>query len=395
MAANIPSVPDYVDEQDYEYILASYLGNVRDDVDKREGSIIWDSGAPCCIEIAKAYMYLQAMILNAFAASATSPFLEYRCEEQGIERELATYAKRKGVFTNGAGEPFAITIGTEFSTVSETNLVNFTVIEVYTENGETIPGSYILQCSEAGEIGNQYFGEIVPVYNITGLATATLTDILIPGENDQDLEDLRAKYFETVNQKPFGGNITEYRQLTESIEGVGNCQIYPVWNGGGTVKISILDATYSKPSNVLIETVQKAIDPHWNDEYAGKGLGNAPIGHIVTIVGATDFVVNISATVELSTGYTIQQIQENIENNIETYFYNLRKDWDKATDLNEYYVKVVKAAVSNAIFNTTGISNITECLLNDEDKDIELTENSTLQQIPVVGTVTLTEVSNE
>ena len=43
MASNIPAIPDYVDEQDYEYILASYLGNVRDDVDKREGSIIWDS----------------------------------------------------------------------------------------------------------------------------------------------------------------------------------------------------------------------------------------------------------------------------------------------------------------------------------------------------------------
>lgn len=395
MAANIPAIPDYVDEQDYEFILASYLGNVRDDVDKREGSIIWDSGAPCCIEIAKAYLYLQAMMANAFAATAHGTFLEYRCAEQGIEKDPATYAKRLGIFKDGAGNPYSVTLGTQFSTVNETNLVSFTVIEVYTQNGETVPGSYILQCSEAGEIGNQYFGEIVPVLDLNGLAEATLSEILIPGENEQDEEEIRQEYFETVNQKPFGGNITEYRQLTESIEGVGSCQIYPVWNGGGTVKISILDSTYSKPSNVLIETVQKAIDPHWNDEYAGKGLGNAPIGHVVTIVGATDFVVNISATIELSTGYTIQQIQENIKNNIETYFYNLKKDWDKATDLNEYAVKVVKAAVSNAIFNTTGISNITECLLNDEDKDIELTENSTLQQIPVVGTVTLTEVSNE
>ena len=73
MASNIPQVPDYVDEQDYEYILARYLGNVRDDVDKREGSIIWDSGAPLCIELAIAYLYVQVMVLNCFAASAPFP----------------------------------------------------------------------------------------------------------------------------------------------------------------------------------------------------------------------------------------------------------------------------------------------------------------------------------
>ena len=297
MATNIPQIPDYVDEQDYEYILASYLGNVRDDVDKREGSVIWDSGAPCCIEIAKAYLYLQAMMGNAFAATAHGNFLEWRCEEQGIERKPATYAKRKGVFTNGAGGPFAITLGTEFSTVGETNLINFVVKEVFTQNEQTVPGSYILECTQAGEIGNQYFGEIVPAYDITGLATATLADILIPGEAEQDEEDLRAEYFEVVRQKPFGGNIPEYREFIESLDGVGTCQVYPVWNGGGTVKIVFIDSTYSVPSSTLVEAVQKAIDPHWNDEYAGKGLGKAPIGHVVTVVGAQKYTTNIQATV--------------------------------------------------------------------------------------------------
>lgn len=385
MAANIPQVPDYVDEQDYEYILSSYLGNVRDDVDKREGSIIWDSGAPCCIEIAKAYLYLQAMILNVFAASAGSPFLEWRCEEQGIERDPATYAKRKGVFTNGAGGPFAITIGTEFSTVDETNLINFRVTEVFTENGQTVPGSYILECTQPGEIGNKYFGEIIPVLNLTGLATATLTDILVPGEDEQDEEDLRQEYFKVVRQKPFGGNITEYREKLESIDGVGTCQIYPVWNGGGTVKISFIDSTYSKPSEILIKNIQQEIDPHWDDEYAGKGLGYAPIGHIVTITGATEYIINIQATVELGASYTLQQIKPYIQENIQNYLYNIRKDWGNSNDLNEYSVKVYNAGIQNSIYNTIGVNNITECLLNGDAKDIQLTQNSILQEIPILG----------
>ena len=393
MAANIPSVPDYVDEQDYEYILSSYLGNVRDDVDKREGSIIWDAGAPACIEIAKAYLYLQAMILNAFAATAQSPFLEYRCAEQGIERDKATYAQRLGTFTNGQGEPYALAIGTEFSTISETNLVNFKVKEVYTSEGETVAGSYIMECTEAGTVGNEYFGEIVPLINLTNLATATLSDILIPGEAEQDIEDLREEYFETVNQKPFGGNITEYRQFIESLDGVGSCQIYPVWNGGGTVKISILDSNYDVPSSVLVETVQEATDPHYNDEYAGKGLGMAPIGHVVTVVGGSKFTIDIDAEITLLQNYTLPQVKPNILDNIEAYFLSLRQDWDKADDLNNYGLKVIVARVRSAILNTTGVENILSCKLNDVEGDITLTENSTLQQVPVTGEIIINEQS--
>jgi uncharacterized phage protein gp47/JayE len=389
MATNIPAIPDYVDEQDYEYILASYLGNVRDDVDKREGSIIWDSGAPCCIEIAKAYLYLQAMMGNVFAATAHGTFLEMRCEEQGIKKDPATKAKRLGVFKDGAGQPYSVSLGTQFSTVGETNLVNFTVIEVFSNEGQTVPGSYILECTEAGVIGNQYFGEIVPVLNLNNLAEATLSDVLIPGEDEQDEEEIREEYFEVVNQKPFGGNITEYRQFVESIEGVGTCQVYPTWNGGGTVKIAIIDSSYNVPSSTLIEKVQKDVDPHYNDEYAGMGLGMAPIGHVVTVTGANKFLVNVATTVELMKGYTLEQVKPNIKTSIDNYLSSLRKDWDKSDDLNNYGLKIIIARVRGAILNTPGVENITSCTLNGEAQDIELQEDKFIQQLPILGEVTI------
>lgn len=390
-ATNIPAVPDYVNEEDFEHIVARYLGNVRDDVDKREGSIVWDSGAPLCIELAIAYMYVQAMVLNCFAASAPSPFLELRCEEQGITRDPATYAKRLGVFTDGSGGPYAVSLGTEFSTVDETNLVNFRVTEVYTEGGITVPGSYILTCQQPGIIGNQYFGEIIPVYNMPGLATATLTDVLIPGEEEQDIEDLRDEYFNTINQKAFGGNITQYRKFVMDLEGVSVCQIYPVWNGGGTVKISFLDSDYNKPSQTLVDEVQQAVDPHYNDEYAGKGLGTAPIGHVVTVVGPTNLTVNIVSQIETMAGYTVQQVTPVIIENLTNFFLELRKNWANATSLNEYSLKIIYEKVKSVILNTTGVENILSCTLNNASVDIVLTENSTTQQIPVLGTVIINE----
>ena len=391
MVSNVPEVPDYIDEQDYEYILARYLGNVRDDVDKREGSVIWDSGAPLCIELAIAYLYVQAMVLNCFAASAPSPYLELRCEEQGISRNPATYSKRLGIFTNGQGEPYSLAMGTEFSTIDETTLINYTVTEVYTEGGVTVPGSYILTCNEPGVIGNQYFGEIIPVYNLAGLATATLSD--------EDIEELRARYFNVVNHKAFGGNITQYRQFIEELDGVSTCQIYPHYNStvtpsreeGGYVTISILDSDYNRPSNLLIETVQQEIDPHYNDEYAGQGLGTAPIGHVVSIVAPTEVSCDVDAVIEVKNGYTLQSIKPAIIQNINNYFLELRKKWAESDDLNRYSLKILIVGVRNAIFNTPGVENLISCELNGDTEDIILVQTGAIQQIPVTGDIEIDE----
>ena len=331
------------------------------------------------------------MVLNCFAASAPSPYLELRCEEQGITRKMATYAKRLGVFTDGQGQPYSLSIGTEFSTVDEVNLINYTISEVYTENGVTVPGSYILTCNEPGVIGNQYFGEIVPVYNAVGLATATLTDVLVPGEDDEDIEELRAKYFNVVNQKAFGGNIAEYREFVENLDGVSVCQIYPHWQGGGTVKISFLDSQYNKPSSVLVDSVQQEVDPHYNDEYAGLGLGTAPIGHVVTIGSPNEVTCDIDAVVELENNYTLQQVKPAIIKNINNYFLQLRKKWAEANDLNQYSLKILVVGVRNAIFNTEGVSNLISCTLNDDTEDIVLVQTGALQQIPVTGDIEIDE----
>lgn len=387
--ANRNNVPDYIDEQDYEYILNSYLGNVRDDVDKREGSIIWDSGAPCCIEIAKAYLYLQAMILNCFARTAMSPYLELRCEEQGITREPATYARRLGIFTNGEGEPYPLVIGQEFSTVSETNLVNFKVISVYTEDGQTVPGSYILQCTQPGTIGNEYFGEIVPLNNLDNLATANLSDILVPGEAIEDIEVLRQRYFDSVKTKAFGGNIAQYREFITSIDGVGTCQVYPVWDGGGTVKISFIDSSYNRASSLLVQEVQEKVDPHWNDDYAGKGLGQAPIGHVVTVVTPDNNIIDIECDLTLKNGVTLPQVEPDIIANIEEYFLSVRKEWAISTELNEYSCNIRIARIQSAILNTYGVDNVSNCKLNGQAQDIILTENETTQELPIKGEITL------
>ena len=55
--------------------------------------------------------------------------------------------------------------------------------------------------------------------------------------------------------------------------GGGGVKVEPVWNGGeGTVKLTIIDSDYNKPSPTLIDEVQRtAVDPEQNQ--GGRATG--------------------------------------------------------------------------------------------------------------------------
>lgn len=91
--------------------------------------------------------------------------------------------------------------------------------------------------------------------------SAQLTDLLIPGENTEEDEPFRARIIERLNSRSFGGNVAQYVEEIEAIDGVGAVQVYPVWDGGGTVCCSILGADFLPASSDLVQMVQNAIDP--------------------------------------------------------------------------------------------------------------------------------------
>ena len=120
---------------------------------------------------------------------------------------------------------------------------------------------YQMTAETAGTIGNEYTGPILPISTIPGLTSASLTDILVPGDDTETDEEFRERIIEALNERPFGGNIAGYRQYVLGLDGVGAVQIYPTWNGGGTVKLSVLGADWLPASEELVENVQNAVDP--------------------------------------------------------------------------------------------------------------------------------------
>lgn len=271
-----------------EEILKRLKERVSNSVDKREGSVIHDALAPSSVEFESSYQYVNTARANTFAGTADREHLIKRCAEIGISPFEATYARRKGIFTPAHIE---LKIGERFSYES----LNFMVIE------KLEAGVYSLQCEELGEVGNYGEGRLIPIEYVNGLETATLSsEVLVYGEDEEDTEVLRERYFDTLLNRAMDGNVAQYKKWCGEYKGIGNSRIFSLWNGKNTVKVSILSSENTQASQELIDEFQEFLDPESN----GLGEGQAPIGAIVTVSTPPVKNIDVQANVVYRRGYT-------------------------------------------------------------------------------------------
>lgn len=350
----------------YELILDRMLDRVlaqNPNIDTREGSIIYNALAPAAVELQNMYIQLDTILNESFADTQTRDYLIKRCAERGVNVEPATHAIRQGEFVPSTLE---IEIGARFSL----NLLNYVVTEKISN------GVYKLQCETAGYDGNVESGALIPIEYIEGLETATLTDVLVPGEDEEDTEHLRQRYYDSLNSQAFGGNITDYKEKTNSLDGVGGVKVYPVWNGGGTVKLVIINSDFEKPSEMLVSSVQTIIDPTQNQ---GNGVGIAPIGHIVTVLGCNETVVNVATRITFQEGWNWEALKPYAEQAIDDYFKELASDW---ASLDNIIVRISQIEIR--LLNLTGVLDIADTTLNGVAHNLTVEADN----IPKRGNVT-------
>ena len=328
----------------FDGILNKMLARVPNSIDKREGSIIYDALAPTAVELQNMYIQSDYILNETFADTANRENLIRRAAERGITVQPATNTIVKAEFTPSSLE---IPIGSRFSL----DELNYSVTEKISD------GIYKLQCEEAGADANFQLGQIIPIDYINGLQYAKITSILIPGEGEESTESLRKRYFANLENQAFGGNITDYKQKVNSLPGVGGVKVYPVWNGGGTVKLVIIDSDFQKPSDELISTTQTAIDPLQNQ---GQGLGIAPIGHVVTVAGVNEQILNIASEFTLQSGYVWADVESNIKATIKNYFTALNSDWADSENL---IVRI--SQLETRLLNVDGILDIANTKINN------------------------------
>ena len=317
------------EDQTYDIILERMMNRVSDKIDKRPSSPVYDLHSSTAIEFQILYIELEYLIKNSYGDTAAREFLILLAKDRGLSPEPATKAILQGEFT-----PTNIDVTGKRFNIGE---INYVVTEQIT------PGTYKVQCETEGVVGNQYLGDMIPMEYIDGLQTASLTSVLIPGEDEEDTEVFRQRYFDSFNEQSFGGNHADYMAKVKSIEGVGSCKVKRVWNGdirpadmivstvvknwyesiistvpaavkpwldavynaakgkkltvGGTVHVVITDSDdYGEASSTLVQYVQQTLDP---EETAGEGYGLAPIGHVVSVASASPVSIEVKTTVTL------------------------------------------------------------------------------------------------
>lgn len=349
------------EEVTYEDIMDRMLERVPDEFDKREGSVIYDALAPAAVELVQMYIELDAILQVTFADTSMGEYLERRCGERGITRTPATQSILKGEFTPAS---IFIPIGTRFSCED----LNYEVIQKLED------GAYEMKCETEGAVGNTIFGQMIPVEYIEGLETAYLTELLIPGEDEESDDSLRDRYLKSFDTKAYGGNVNDYLNKTNGLPGVGSTKVTPVWNGGGTVLLTILDSNFDAASSTLVKSVQEAIDP----DPQGEGIGIAPIDHIVTVNTATNVKVNVAISLTFDEGYSFNTLKSTITDTISAYLKEIRSQWAN------YSQSVVRISqIETRLLGIKGIVDISNTILNGQEGNLELDR----YEVPVFGGV--------
>lgn len=357
----------------YEELQESCLERVSDAVDKREGSMIYDAVGPCMWEHYGLYETVSNYHDNTYPGTASRSGLVAIAGEQGITPHPATRSVVKGVFSPGTLE---LAIGARFNRED----MNFAITE------KLGPGVYSLTCETAGASGNSSPGLMTPVDNINGLETAELVEVLVYGEDEEETETFRTRYFDSIRSHAQDGNVAQYKQWADEFPGVGGNKITPGWNGRGTVKVAILDSLNGVASDKLVGDFQAYLDPakgtvndnlNAPDYPQGRGLGNgkAPIGAIVTVVTATERAVNISAKITLASGYTSTDV---IDQALTDYF--VGQGFTKST--------VSYMGIGAAILMCPAVDAVSDLLVNGGTADIPLGD----EEVPGLGTTDWTVI---
>lgn len=384
-------IGDKFEQYSFDYLMAKALSYVPEGIDKRQGSIIYDALAPACQELALAYVDMRNIYKETFVQTSVGEALDLRVAEQSVVRYAATYALKRADFFDSSGAPMSVPIGSRYSTVSDTNPINYVVESAYkTDDGQIITGAYCLRCEQLGTIGNEYTGAMTNITFVQGLARVEMSTPIEPARDAEDDESLRSRYFEIVSNKPFGGNIAQYREEVSKISG-GQVQVYPSWAGGGTVKCSTVDNQTNPISTDFIKIIQNAIDPENIEGVQGTGLGIAPVGHVVSISTPDEIDINITCKIYVKSGYQLENLRAPITQEFDKYIMDIRKSWGTPDEYNEYSCVVYISGLVAAALNVPGIANLADVTINGVSEDAVLIESGVVQQIPVLGRVTLNE----
>lgn len=355
-----------------ESILAEMLDEADSSYDKREGSVLHTVFAPVAFKIAETYntvnSFAEKIFTEMFADTASLNTLIKMAADRGIEYYEA--------------ETAVISVNIVFNTNSDISPGDTFFIDdvryVYNSVKSDDGTEYLLECSEAGALGNVSSGNLIYEGTCANIASAQITGIVVYGRDAESADELRQRYYDSLKASAFGGNIADYKEKCLAVSGVGGVQVRRAWNGGGTVKLVLVSSNYTAidEDSGVIQSVQNLFDPIVDGEHTGNGI--ATVEHIVTAVSAGETPVNIVSSIEFEDGVTLDSILNNVQEALQNYFISLCETW---ADTGKAVVRIGK--IESILSSVSGIIDAYDTTINGSTSNITFDGDN----IPVLGTV--------
>lgn len=333
-----------------EAVLERMLGDVSDELDKREGSVIHDALAPVSIEMALGYLVIDQMLDEFYVTSCSRNSLVLKAAERGLTPKEATAA-----IWQVKVEPETLQLAmTDRFNCGELNLI------VTRRVGN---GLWELTCETAGTEGNTMDEQLLPITHISGLTSINFTKIVEAGTDEEETETFRARYLDFIQKPASSGNANDYYNWAMSVDGVGAAKIFPLMNGNGTVGVVIANSEMRAAGDALIESVYDYIEDV------------RPVGASVEVKSATEKAVNVTAEVVLNSGYSLSDASSDLSDQLDAF---LQENAFETT-----YVSLAK--VGNILIDLNAVADYADLKINGSASNLTLDDT----EIGVIGTVQL------
>jgi uncharacterized phage protein gp47/JayE len=346
-------------------------------LDTTEGGLWYDLSQTVALEQERQWDALGSEVPAAlFPVFAWGEYLDEHGVTINLERKDAVAATGMLTFTGAVGTLIAtgVQMGT-LQTDPDADPITFR-----TSASATIPaGGSVdvpIEAVEAGSAGNVASATITVLLSpVAGVSAITNIDATTGGADVETDDAYRVRILLEYANPSGGGTVADYQRWALAYAPVGFATVDSLWNGAGTVRVVITDVNNSPVSAAVISGLQNLLDP-----VAGQGQGLAPIGATVTVATPALVPINVSATVAMNAGYTLDgaggtvAVRGGIEEAIRAYIDKLKPGDD-----------VVRERVASQFFQVEGVYDVTNVMLNGAASNVTLTS----MQVARTGTVTL------
>ena len=309
------ALSEYLDSMDFTTLRKLILDMAPEDVDKSEGSFMYDAVTPIALFVSEIFTQMKLVLEQSFIGTASG---------NNLDILAATMPK---LYRNDAtSEKLILRLSPMTQRIKNYILNNYQSLQFYNSSGEVFKPDVDQSDWIQNDSSNIYvrvyknikgkgssFAEqnMQPSPAIVGLSECVVHEVSAGGGDKEDDDHFRVRIWASMSS-PFLGSVADYQrkifsEFPSSQNGfnVENCFIIPRGSRSGYIcvipakKGDDASAEHCTPGELV--SLQDYLDRRIN-KIGGYGMGVAPIGHVIKVRDFSEFRLHQRVTVTVARG---------------------------------------------------------------------------------------------